>query len=402
MNQNKNLSLSEELLIRKSPRIYISKSIVSQLNNSEKIYGKYHKDENLIRVISINKEFKGMKLDNIGYTSNGLICINNMKISFNDNKYQIVEDSSGIEPEITVFDIEDYNKRNKGLVLSEKAANKSVLLIGAGSVGSRLTKDLVSHGVDVHIVDCDTIEISNNYRWGVMEVPELSVGRQKVSLLKDILERAVPNAKITAYYKDFSKEIGFFDNLLSENKFDLIIVSTDIVNSHTDAMVLAYNKKTDILYVLLGDGAESGMIAHFSPDSDSCYLCYSLFDDSEIKMNLKKDNRQYGLITEEEQHGVPALSVDIGIISSIASKICLAIISGDDSSQYFKVFDSTGNIIFFSTKPDTWIFEDAFQKICIAVEKNPECPLCGKPNLVKEKHKSVMEKIAQKLNNKME
>jgi len=389
---NMKLSLAEFMQNSEKLKILISRALLEGQNKA--LYGKCYEKESLIQLLSTEKLFKGVLLQEIAYISDAIITIDGLKISLKNKKPEIIENALGIDVEIGIFDISKYAIRNLGLILSEKAANKKALLVGFGSVGSRIAEALVKHGVITNICDFDSFEIHNGYRWGIITQPELSVGRSKVLLAKEIFENTIPNAKVTAYHKDFSKEFGFFEELVKKEKFELIIVSTDTLNSHRDAMILAYRNKIPILYCLLGDKAETGMIAYYSPDMDCCHLCFSAFEGAEeINQNLRSDNRQYGIDSENEQHGVPALSVDISIISSIASKIALAIISGEDASEYFTVFGAQGNIIFFSTKPEAWILESAFQKICVSVRNNKECVLCGKPVLKKEKHIRMQKRI---------
>ena len=94
-------------------------------------------------------------------------------------------------------------------------------------------------------------------------------------------------------------------------------------------------------------------------------------------INLRSTNKQYG-VDENEQRSVPALSIDVNIISDIATKLAMVILAGEDISQYFKQFDNKGDALWFSTKPDTWVFEDFAQKLVAKIEKNPDCVICGR------------------------
>lgn len=291
----------------------------------------------------------------------------------------------GQAPEVTLFDLTDYDKRNRGLVLSEQASGKKALVIGCGSVGSRIAEALAKHGVLTTVVDCDTFETHNLYRHGQLMAPQACVGRSKAHVLRDELRSAIPGAQVTAHHRDFCEELAFFMDLIEEEDYALIVVTTDTVSSHCDAMVVAHRTKTPILYCLLGDGAESVMVAYYTPEHDCCHLCFT-GEQSQSLFAAKEDNKVYGVDAGEEQHGVPALSVDISIGAGIGSKVALAALS-DATPEYMSTCGNVGHVMFFSTTPG-WIFDDAFQKVCVQVEKNPECPICGTPDLerIRQRH----------------
>ena len=57
----------------------------------------------------------------------------------------------------------------------------------------------------------------------------------------------------------------------------------------------------------------------------------------------------------------------------------MAILAGEDMSQYFKQFDNKGDVMWFSTKPEgTWVLEDFAQKLVAKIQKNPDCVVCGR------------------------
>ncbi len=100
-------------------------------------------------------------------------------------------------------------------------------------------------------------------------------------------------------------------------------------------------------------------------------------DGSFTAVSLCQMNDNYMAEESQGQHAVPALSTDIGIISDIAAKVALAFLSGADLRQYLKNFDNTGEVMWFSTTPNTWIREDFAQKLVAKVAKNPDCLACG-------------------------
>lgn len=363
-------------------KIVISQKVFDDIEertaSSGKLYGKHLVFEHLTQILSLDDNLRGVPLHLIGNwtkknerAETGLLLIANKKY-----KKCFFE---GKEFDLEIFDTKDYDKRNRGLILSKKLKDKKALFVSCGSVNSLIAQEFAKHGITVHITDPDYLEVHNAYRWGIQECPELLVGRAKVHAFADRMESICPSAKVIPYVKDFCKETGFFDNLLQEVKPELIIVATDTQDSRTVTNSIAYPLGIPVMYVALSDEAASGEIEIVTGKSNEpCYLCRHMAvsnDKSQVK--LRSTNEQYRIDTTREQAGVPALSVDIGIVSYIATKIALVMISGGDVREYMKNFGNMGTLMWFSTRPDTWILEDFAQKVVARVLRNKNCPVCG-------------------------
>jgi len=358
----------------------VFKGIEKTKDSSGEIYGRWLIFEHLVQILSLSSELRGIPLELIGNWSKekdkraetDLLLVVNKK-----HKKCFLEEK---ELDLEIFDINDFDKRNKGLILSQKLKGKKALFISCGSVNSVIAREFVKHGITVHITDPDYLEIHNAYRWGVQEVPELLVGRAKVNAFADRMEAVCPGAKVFPYIKDFCKEAAFFDKLMQEIKPELIIVGTDTQDSRVMVNSLAYPLGIPVMYVALSDEAASGEIEIVSGDpNDACYLCRRMdADEEESQIKLRSTNQQYGADATQDQAGVPALSVDIGIINYIAAKIGLVMLSGGDVTEYMNNFDTTGTLMWFSTRPDTWQLENFAQKLVVTVLKHKDCPVCGK------------------------
>jgi len=87
----------------------------------------------------------------------------------------------------------------------EKLANTSVLVFGAGGVGSWAAEALVRSGIGkLGIVDCDVVCASNVNRQ--IEATSLTIGQPKATSLKTRLLEINPECEITAWDEIFCRE----------------------------------------------------------------------------------------------------------------------------------------------------------------------------------------------------
>jgi len=355
---------------------YISKDVIDAIRNANAtggyLFGRKLGNENVAQILGLNNSLRGIQLDCLGRWEKQTKSKKGLSLIVSNNDVMCFDKIA-----LEIFDINDYNIRNRSEILSQNVNSKKALLVSCGSVNSRIGYELAKHGIEITVTDPDKLDIANPYRWGIQEPPEFFIGRPKTEVFKEAIIRNIPNAKITAFTKDFCQDIVFFDNYVDFWKPDLIIIATDTEDSRRDVNSIGILKKIPVLYVALSDKAESGQIIFISgTKEDPCYLCFK-GNNEEHPFTLRSTNKQYGIDTTQEQRAVPALSIDINIISDIATKLAMVILAGEDVTQYLKQFDNKGYIMWFSTKPDSWVLEDAFQKLIAILEKNPSCPVCG-------------------------
>ncbi len=265
---------------------------------------------------------------------------------------QKTEQEISTNNELTPREIERYSRHlvipEVGLEGQQKLKSASVLLIGAGGLGSPMGMYLAAAGVGkIGIVDFDTVSYSNLQRQIIYSTND--VGHPKGELAKDRLHDINPNIEVIVYDTKLTK-----DNALD------IIKDYDIVADGSDNFATRY--LVNDACVLLGKPFVSasilrfeGQVSFFNPATGPCYRC------------LYPEPPNAGDSPSCEEGGV--LGVLPGIIGSIQANevIKYIICKGELLSGRLLLLDA---------------LKMKFREV--KFEKNPACPACGESPLITE------------------
>ncbi|MFS0774828.1 ThiF family adenylyltransferase [Neobacillus sp. 3P2-tot-E-2] len=290
---------------------------------------------------------------------------------------------TGISPEDDLTYIKErLFARTKGL-LSDELQNNTILIVGAGSVGSYMTEQFVRSGVESFIlIDPDIVEIANlsrtNYSLN-------DVGDYKVEALARNMMNINPCLSITTY----KKNIGDFSSEEFSSIFDfadLVIATTDDPSAQLQINRFAFCKGKPCLFVGLYKGAKGGEVIISIPEKTPCYRCAAPVREHFGINHLPETD--YGT---NRLKGEIALSSDIQHVSSAAVKIGLSILSAAVLEQGIGQFINKLLVKGFyyltmSMEEDYWYFphifketpgQAAFQSVWLTPETDSECPICG-------------------------
>lgn len=256
-------------------------------------------------------------------------------------------------PELNKEEIARYSRHlimpEVGMEGQRKLKAASILLIGAGGLGSPLGLYLAAAGVGrLGIVDFDVVDHSNLQRQIIHGTKD--VGRPKLQSAKDRLSDVNPHVQIDGY------ELA----LRSDNALE-IIKDYDVVIDGTDNFQTRY--LANDASVLLGKPNVYGSIFRFDGQASvfypkgggPCYRC------------LYPEPPPPGLVPSCAEGGV--LGILPGIIGVIQATEAVKLIIGQGEPLI-------GRLLLFDA------LKMKFKEL--KLRRNPECPLCGDQPTIKE------------------
>lgn len=244
----------------------------------------------------------------------------------------------------------------------DRLSNSSVVIAGVGAIGSYVSTILASSGVGtLHIIDFDTIEISNLNRQLLFQ--EKDVGKPKVEVAAEKLREINPDIKIFAYNKKMEEvPVSVYQNA------DVIIgcLDTFIGRRWINSMALRVHKPLILggMYAFLGD------VQVIFPYKTPCFECQPLVSERELAQactpfgEKRKEERE----EEEEEAKLPAVAT------------LSAIIGGTMSQEALKIMLNIGEPL------NNYLFYDGLHNATTIVElaRNKNCPACGEEYQLKQ------------------
>ncbi|POS87328.1 hypothetical protein EPUL_001031 [Erysiphe pulchra] len=160
-----------------------------------------------------------------------------------------------------------YNKQSLGFSLNRLVKEARILVVGAGGIGCELLKNLVLSGFgEIHIVDLDTIDLSNLNRQFLFRQEHIK--KSKAIVAKDAAQKFNPNVKLEAYMANIT-DAKF--NLLWFRGFTLVFNALDNLQArrHVNKMCIA----ADIPLIESGTTGFNGQVQVIKKGLTACYDC---------------------------------------------------------------------------------------------------------------------------------
>ncbi|PHH83841.1 hypothetical protein CDD82_32 [Ophiocordyceps australis] len=160
-----------------------------------------------------------------------------------------------------------YNNQSIGSTLNATIKKSRVLMVGAGGIGCELLKNLVLTGFgEIHIVDLDTIDLSNLNRQFLFRQEHIK--KSKALVAKEVAQKFNPNVSIVAHngnIKDCEFHLGWF------RSFDMVFNALDNLDArrHVNKMSLAAN----IPLIESGTTGFNGQVQVIRKGVTACYDC---------------------------------------------------------------------------------------------------------------------------------
>ena len=168
--------------------------------------------------------------------------------------------------------LEDFSVQDQ-----EELLKKEITIIGCGGLGSPVSVYLAASGIGkINLVDPDKVEIRNLHRQVFFQ--EKDVGRYKVDVLQDHIEKLNSHCKITVF-KQKSWEIDF-----DKYKSEMVLDCSD--NFRTKYSLNEACVNNNISFCSASVSGSDGQIALFTNKSEH-HCCYNCFfpEDGDVDAN---------------------------------------------------------------------------------------------------------------------
>ena len=207
-----------------------------------------------------------------GMKVNGVTVVFAVRVKCKNNQGnsllgKILEDVITVEPLYTVR--KDYLFLNELIGNDIGLKNKKILIVGAGSLGSYVTFELVKNGVSQLVIyDGDKLEDANVLRWAYAGIGNTHNKATTVALL---LRRLHPEINVEAH----DKNIGIEELVQEASQTDFIIFtigSSDEQLKMNRALKNA-NCQAVVIYVWLEAGGQDSHILVVDYNKKGCYEC---------------------------------------------------------------------------------------------------------------------------------
>ncbi|KAF2131529.1 ubiquitin-activating enzyme E1 3 [Dothidotthia symphoricarpi CBS 119687] len=160
-----------------------------------------------------------------------------------------------------------FARQSLGGALHQRIREARVLMVGAGGIGCELLKNLVLTGFgEIHIVDLDTIDLSNLNRQFLFRNEHIK--KSKALVAKESAGKFNPNVKIEAYH-DNIKDAQF--NVAWFKTFEIVFNALDNLDArrHVNKMCLAAN----VPLIESGTTGFNGQVQVIKKGETECYDC---------------------------------------------------------------------------------------------------------------------------------
>lgn len=295
-----------------------------------------------------------------------------------------VRDGGAMMPVRTIaYDLADRMlSRNMGLLESDVMLDKTVVLVGVGSVGSYFALQMARSGVGhFALIDTDTLEIHNICRH---QCGWEDLGRYKVDAVRDRVLNINPHAEVVTFR-------GTIQDMLDSEIMPYLGRDTLIVgggdNRASSAYACSLACKTDSAFVSVScwTRAYAGEVFYWQSGHDlSCYEC--AFENLITADRPESHSRYFGTHEDEESLDFePGIAADIDYVNGIGVKVGLDLLNRDNPNytqrvlgylrQYTWVCNTNATNI---GGPNAAIFEHPLQVTHnLRVTKRPDCPHCS-------------------------
>lgn len=252
----------------------------------------------------------------------------------------------------------------------EVLMKKTALLVGLGSGGSVVAKYLGCTGIGrIILVDKEELEVPNLIRH---EGSLKDLGRKKVEICKEMIEKKNPFTVVEAYDIDVTEDRERVEELAMESDIILGASGSPRVNSLLNRISLDMEKPA--VYGGMFEMARGGYVLSVKPRETACFNC--LFEITSRAYSVdREDAKRYGL-SEEELHAQQGLWIDISIPALIFAKKAVWMLEGKEIDKNFTLYRSN------------------LEVLRLRVDRRDDCFVCNREGWIRKfRRRSLKERI---------
>lgn len=253
--------------------------------------------------------------------------------------------------------------------------NKNVVLIGCGSMGSKVGAGLAATGVEMFgLVDCDFLEPDNAVRH------EAGVDLFGLSKPEALAQRMIHlNPGVAGKINLLDIVISAINNVSQEAKLQQLLASASLIIETTgDHGISRFLNDicSDLgvpqLYASVTNGAWAGEVVRVIPGRTPCWLCWN----AQYYKSPPPGEQPPGpgvFAPGCDQPTFTGTTYDVGVVANLACEMAVDTLLIDDAGRKH-----------FSGDYLRWQLKDANGNLSpridvLAFEKRPDCPACGLP-----------------------
>jgi molybdopterin/thiamine biosynthesis adenylyltransferase len=276
----------------------------------------------------------------------------------------------------------DLFSRQRGILESSLLSDRRVLILGLGSMGSLIARDLAMTGVGGFIlVDKDRLSISNVSRHaaGLQDV-----GRRKTRVVAELVRDRNPQAAAEEVDGDFAS-LGRRESERLFEGVDLAICTADEKPARLKFAEMAV--RGDVGHVFAGcwERARAGVAFYWMPGwGVPCYCCF--LDQWESAPGRRSTLVDYSS-ADDVFHlpAQPGLHVDIGFVTLVATKLALQLLClGRVPPGQLDLVNPDRTLFLVGNRATEEFADLPLQVRFAATERNVRCRLCGGERAVTE------------------
>jgi molybdopterin/thiamine biosynthesis adenylyltransferase len=270
-----------------------------------------------------------------------------------------------------IYDLEaNLFLRLRGVVDQAQLRDRTVAIVGCGSVGSGIAGLLVAAGIGRFIlIDPDRLEAHNVVRHlcGLGDLERL-----KVNAVADRLRDKNPEVAVTALPVD-ANEPGVLENALAQ--CDLVVAATDSPEVQLRINTMALKAGKPVLYAGVYNFAFGGEVQRVIPGRTACLRC--IYDATTDLFNRVEPGEDGQTAAYDADRGQPGMCIDVGFITHLAARMVVeTLLDAHDPDR-----NLVGDYLLWGNQR-RWAFRHPLEHIWFSIPRNPACPACGGPGAI--------------------